>query len=53
MNWVQGDATDSKVVDSLLKDADAAVHAIGTLLISAIKYHKLLSDVMVTNNLDS
>jgi Trk K+ transport system NAD-binding subunit len=29
VNWVQGDATDSKVVDDLLKDADAAVHAIG------------------------
>lgn len=29
MNWVQGDATDCKVVDELLKDADAAVHAIG------------------------
>lgn len=31
VNWVQGDATDVKTVDSLLKDSDAAVHAIGLL----------------------
>ena len=30
VNWVQGDATDSKVVEDVLKDSDAAVHAIGT-----------------------
>lgn len=31
VNWVKGDATNSKTVDSALKDADAAVHAIGLL----------------------
>jgi len=30
VNWVQGDATDGKVVERVLKDSDAAVHAIGT-----------------------
>jgi nucleoside-diphosphate-sugar epimerase len=30
VNWIQGDATDSKVVEKVLKDSDAAVHAIGT-----------------------
>jgi len=29
VNWIQGDATDSKVVEKVLKDSDAAVHAIG------------------------
>eukprot|EP00804_Cyclotella_cryptica_P030232 CCRYP_017111-RA/>CCRYP_017111-RA protein AED:0.35 eAED:0.35 QI:139/1/1/1/1/1/4/32/291 len=31
VNWVQGDATDIKVVEDSIKDADAAVHAIGLL----------------------
>ena len=30
VNWVKGDATDYKVVEKVLKDSDAAVHAIGT-----------------------
>ena len=30
VNWVRGDATDGKVVEKVLKDSDAAVHAIGT-----------------------
>lgn len=30
VNWIQGDATDGKVVERVLKDSDAAVHAIGT-----------------------
>lgn len=30
VNWVRGDATDGKVVERVLKDSDAAVHAIGT-----------------------
>jgi hypothetical protein len=29
VNWIEGDATDMKTVDMALKDADAAVHAIG------------------------
>jgi uncharacterized protein YbjT (DUF2867 family) len=32
--WVQGDATDIKTVEKALKDADAAVHAIGLLFLS-------------------
>lgn len=31
VNWVQGDATDPKTVARVLKDSDAAVHAIGLL----------------------
>jgi len=31
VNWVQGDATDLKTVNHVLKDSDAAVHAIGLL----------------------
>lgn len=31
VNWVQGDATDMKTVEKVLKDSDAAVHAIGLL----------------------
>lgn len=31
VNWVVGDATDPKTVDSALRSADAAVHAIGLL----------------------
>jgi len=31
VNWVQGDATDAKTVDQVLKNSDAAVHAIGLL----------------------
>lgn len=31
VNWVQGDATDLKTVNQVLKDSDAAVHAIGLL----------------------
>lgn len=31
VNWVQGDATNAKTVDQVLKDSDAAVHAIGLL----------------------
>lgn len=31
VNWVKGDATDAKLVDDLIKDSDAAVHAIGLL----------------------
>jgi nucleoside-diphosphate-sugar epimerase len=31
VNWVQGDATDTKTVERVLKDSDAAVHAIGLL----------------------
>ncbi|EED88298.1 predicted protein [Thalassiosira pseudonana CCMP1335] len=31
VNWVQGDATNVKLVEDVLKDADAAVHAIGLL----------------------
>ncbi len=31
MNWVQGDATDARTVERVLKDSDAAVHAIGLL----------------------
>lgn len=29
VKWVKGDATDAKTVEELLKDSDAAVHAIG------------------------
>ena len=32
MNWVQGDATNIKTVEDVLKNSDAAVHAIGTFL---------------------
>ena len=39
MNWVQGDATNIKTVEEVLKDSDAAVHAIGMLkCISAFVY---------------
>lgn len=31
VNWVRGDATNIKAVESALKDSDAAVHAIGLL----------------------
>jgi len=31
VNWVQGDATNIKTVEEVLKDSDAAVHAIGLL----------------------
>ncbi len=31
VSWVSGDATDIKTVESLIKDSDAAVHAIGLL----------------------
>lgn len=31
VNWVQGDATNVKTVEKVLKDSDAAVHAIGLL----------------------
>ena len=31
VSWVSGDATDAKTVDNLIKDSDAAVHAIGLL----------------------
>lgn len=30
VNWVKGDATDIKTCQEVLKDSDAAVHAIGT-----------------------
>ena len=30
INWVKGDATDIKTCQEVLKDSDAAVHAIGT-----------------------
>ena len=32
VNWVQGDATNIKTVEDVLKNSDAAVHAIGTFL---------------------
>jgi nucleoside-diphosphate-sugar epimerase len=31
VNWVKGDATDANTVKSLVKDADAVVHAVGLL----------------------
>ncbi len=34
VNWVQGDATEIKTVEKALKDADAAVHAIGMFSLS-------------------
>ena len=37
VNWVKGDATDMKTVEKVLKDSDAAVHAIGTWTYS--KHH--------------
>ena len=36
VNWMKGDATNMKTVEEALKDSDAAVHAIGELI---LRYH--------------